>query len=491
VIGPYFSGETCEFRDLGLPVCPATGTTPLDKTTHPDQHDGIFLPDADGSGVTLMVGNDGGAYTQHADPGENFTNKRWGRGNQAGFHTLLPYDAEPAADGTIWFGLQDNGSGKVTPDGTQYMTFGGDGFWVAVDPNNSKYAWSEVTNASMRVTVDGGKTWRTAAPGVSSSQFANPFVMDPTNAKHLLTAGNEVAETTFGADTGKSNATEWKFVYDLGNLDANHPNQMSSVELQGASAYVGFCGPCNVWNNYDVGFHNGLATNVGGSQPAKSMTNQGWHKAKKIGLPNRFITAIAIDPDNPKTVYLTLGGYDNREWIPPGSYLDTNNNLGAGHVFVSHNAGDNFTDISGNLPDTEASEVELRGNQLLVGTDIGAFISSDLQGSDWAALGGGGLPAVPVSSLHTVPGASNLVIAGTFGRGVYCYQFPGPGAATCANRGANFRPPPTTQPPAARPPLATTGLPMGVALLATVLVGMGVTVAVIRRRRGSTMSAEV
>src|SRR6185436_4738098 len=108
----------------------------------------------------------------------------------------------------------------------------------------------------------GGRPRLDATTGVSSSQFANPFVMDPINAKHLLTAGNEVAETTFGTDTGKSSATDWKFVYDLGNLDADHPNQMSTVELQGAAAYVGFCGACNVWNNYGVGFHNRLATNA-------------------------------------------------------------------------------------------------------------------------------------------------------------------------------------------------------------------------------------
>jgi hypothetical protein len=109
-----------------------------------------------------------------------------------------------------------------------------------------------------------------------------------------------------------------------------------------------------VWNHYDTGFHNGLATNVGGNKPPKSMNSQGWHKAKKIGLPNRYIVAIAIDPADAKTVYVALGGYDNREWIPPGSYLDPNTNLGSGHIFVSHDAGDHFANISGNLPNTQA-----------------------------------------------------------------------------------------------------------------------------------------
>ena len=28
VIGPYFSGDTCQFLALGLPYCPTTGTGP-------------------------------------------------------------------------------------------------------------------------------------------------------------------------------------------------------------------------------------------------------------------------------------------------------------------------------------------------------------------------------------------------------------------------------------------------------------------------------
>ncbi|MDQ1696889.1 MAG: hypothetical protein QOJ03_2242, partial [Frankiaceae bacterium] len=169
VVGPYYSGNTCLMLSSGLPACPTTGTAAGDKTTHPDQHDAVWIPDGKG-GVSLVVGNDGGTYVQHVAAGGALSNKKWGRGSNDGFHTLLPYDVAVARDGTLWYGLQDNGHAKMTPSGKQYMTFGGDAFYAAVDPNNSNYAWEEYTNAAMSVTTDGGKTWKSAAPTVDGAQ---------------------------------------------------------------------------------------------------------------------------------------------------------------------------------------------------------------------------------------------------------------------------------------------------------------------------------
>ena len=51
---------------------------------------------------------------------------------------------------------------------------------------------------------------------------------------------------------------------------------------------------------------------------------------------------------------MTLGGY-GRRWIPPGSFGEDTSNVGVGHVFVSHDHGEHFTNISGNLPDIPAN----------------------------------------------------------------------------------------------------------------------------------------
>ncbi|TAL21869.1 MAG: hypothetical protein EPN99_06855 [Frankiales bacterium] len=416
VIGPYFADEACLALSLGLPVCPTTQTRAGVTTTHPDQQGGIWVPGDDG-GVTLVVGHDGGVNTQTAAAGEALSKEKWGRGSQNGFNTLLPYHVAPAKDGTVWYGLQDNGSGKIEPGGRQIMAYGGDGFYVAVDPDDSEIAYSEHTTADMRVTQDGGRTWTSIAPPVSLPSFGNPFVMDRTDPEHLMTAGPEVVQRTAGP------AGDWVEVFNI-DEEGQPARQMSSVELYDGNAYVGYCQFCDIVNkNGDDGqiFQSGLATNVGGEEEPEKGSSAGWHHAAAEGLPDRYITSIKADPTNPRTIYVTLSGYANRQWWPVGSFNDKNPNVGEGHVFKSTDAGETFTDISGSLPDVPARWVEYNRGQLLVGTDVGVFLSNNTSGQRWAALEG--LPNVPVTSLANVPGKPNEVVLSTFGRGVYTYTF--------------------------------------------------------------------
>jgi photosystem II stability/assembly factor-like uncharacterized protein len=451
VIGRYFGGTTCAFLNTGLPACPTNNPPQSSTTTHPDQHGSAFIPDGSG-GVTLVAGNDGGAYSQHSTAAQDFDNTRWGRGINSDLHTLQPYDAAMAKDGTVYAGLQDNGELKIQPDQKQYAIFGGDGFFTAVDPNNSDIAYEEYTGGAMSVTTDGGKNWMSMDPQLTSPQFSNPFIMDPQDAKHLIIAGRDVEETTAGPDTVKCVdptcsliQTQWKNVYDLGtqkhpgdanasSADDDPDNQMSAIDLGGDNAYIGYCGFCDVITQ-GTPFANGIATNVGGSAPPKRLTSAGWHIAAAHGLPTRYISSVRMDPANPRTVYVTLGGY-GRKWAPPGAVRDDTSKVGTGHVFKSTDAGENFTDITGDLPDVPANWVIVRGGQLVVGTDIGAFASSDANGTSWGVLGSG-LPNVPITHLALKPGDPNTLVAATYGRGVYLYHFAdAPPAAVTGGTGA-------------------------------------------------------
>lgn len=445
VVGKYFAGDSCQLLSAGLPVCP-TDREPTDDniTTHPDQQDAIWIEDPlVKGGVQLIVGNDGGAYRYRfdADPDSELDNAHWGLGDNDGFSTLLPYFASMAKDGTVWAGLQDNGNMRIDPQTRkQYETYGGDGFFTAVDPDDSDTAYEEYTYGAMSVTTDGGTSWKDIDPGLAASRFSNPFVMDPTDADHLLTAGREVVETLWGPDTeagqGDSGKT-WRTVYDLGTRSkpgdasatssASDPdNSMSAVDVHGDAAYVGFCGHCDTLNKMapdKTVFRNGLATNVGGSEPGEKGTAKGWHIAAAEGLPNRFITAVAIDPRDAENVFVTLGGY-TRRWLPPGAVGDANEQLGTGHVYRSTDGGETFTDVTGNLPDVPATWVELRGDQLLVGTDVGAF-ASQTKGAygtpKFAPFED--LPPVPVSSIQLKPGNPNTAVVAAYGRGVWTYDF--------------------------------------------------------------------
>ena len=452
VVGKYFGGDSCLLLSAGLPACP-TDRDPTDdgSTTHPDQQDGLWIADpAVAGGVQLVVGNDGGAYRYRFedDPDGELDNGHWGRGDQTGFDTLMPYFAAMANDGTVYAGLQDNGNLKI--DGKsrkQYETYGGDGFFSAVDPFDSKTAYEEYTNGAISVTVDGGTSWASIDPGLTASKFSNPFAMDPTNAKHLVTAGREVVETLLGPSTtsgmtdaadADASTTSWLKVFDLGtrsapgNPDASSSaadpdNSMSAIATRRNATYVGFCGFCDTLNKLSTTaslFRNGLATNVGGSGAPAAGTAAGWHVVKPEGLPNRYITSIAIDPKDQKTVYVTLGGY-TRRWLPPGAVGDANAQIGRGHLFVSHDAGRHFRDISGNLPDSPASWVTVRRHQLLVGTDVGAFASGarGTRQSDPRFARFAGLPAAPVSSIQLKPDNPNVAVLALFGRGVWTYTF--------------------------------------------------------------------
>jgi hypothetical protein len=221
---------------------------------------------------------------------------------------------------------------------------------------------------------------------------------------------------------------------------------VSAIDVQSSAVYVAFCGPCTQ-NVPGLAFGRGLATNVVGIVPPTPMSGIGWHIASARGLPNRYIMGLAIDPLNIRRVYVALGGYSVR-WMPPGTLKDLNTNAGSGHLFVSDDGGENFRDISGNLPDVPATTVVLRGKQVIVGTDVGVFAAAASGGTTYAVLGTG-LPVVPISTMQLAPGDCNTIMAATYGRGIYKFAFakPLPGRNPCDAGGAGGRPLESLVPP--------------------------------------------
>ena len=449
VIGPYASSGACIITLLADPCAGAQSVNPQGNTTHPDQHGALILPAK--KGVDLIAGNDGGNYVQHSDDG-SFKRNAWGAGSQGGFHTLLPYGVAMAKDRTVWAGLQDNGEMKIDPKtGVQTETYGGDGVFTLVNPDNSSEAVEEYPGASISVTKDGGHSWSDMSPYLDDADFVTPLVQDPDNYKHIVTGGRQIVETTAWLDTtgncykdpGKSDETpdclvtespdtDWQSVFDLGTQqnpgkydaeasDADPGNHVISLRARGAAVYAGFCGSCDPVKLHDK-FHSGIATNVGGSKPPKTKSPDGWHIASAKGLPQRIITGVEIDPKDAKTVYVTLGSSAARPFAPLGSLGEDATAAQGGYVYVSHDAGESFTDITGNLPKIQATWVRVKGNQIVVSDAIGMFISEDLKGGKWAPLGSG-FPSSPVYSFELEPGDANKIVVASFGRGVWEYDF--------------------------------------------------------------------
>ena len=301
----------------------------------------------------------------------------------------------------------------------------------------------------------------TAAGGTTSPSYQ-------TLAEANLPPGNYIIRVVNSNAVGTFDATA-TFTQRTGAIAA---------DLRDA-AYVAVCGACDALNVRP--FANAIATNVAGSKPPSLLTGDGWHFASANGLPQRYITSITLDQANPNTVYVTLAGY-SRRWLPPGA-VGEQPDLRSGHVFKSTDAGEHFTDISGNLPDGPAESLVLYKGGLIVGTDTGVYISADTTGAHYDVLGTG-LPNAPVFSVALKPKASaaepDEVYVATHGRGVYIYPVPNngrplPAAVLPATPASASAPLPNSS------PVAGGAVPGLLALLGVAGAGLGV--AARRRRR--------
>ena len=445
----------------GVDCSSVPGPAYAGKATHPDQHAVAFVPLQNGVS-RLYTGSDGGIFSQNSHPTDlgyvGYDNSSWHWLN-LGLATTQPYYAVEGSNGTIYAGLQDNGEVKIDPGSTRGdEVFGGDGFDTAVVPGNDLQVYEEYTYGDISVSTSGGRSWTDIssceASDSTTNQFATPFGLDPRNANHLVSVGRYVDESVNGVNTSSGTSEEgecvdaggsWKATYDLGPSKVNGKpgvtggganNVATALAMDGASMYVPFCGVCDPITQGSGNlsyFHNGIATNVKPGCTAKVGSSSCWHKAAAIGLPNRYVQGVAIDPRDHKTVYVALSGY-LRRWFP-------NPNKG-GSVYVSHDAGQHFTNITGNLPHTPANALVLRNGVVFVGTDLGVYETR--QGSTgWTRLGHS-LPNSSVLDLRLNPQGTQLVAA-LHGRGVWTYSF-----------GSKAEAPYRQRPPAPMPPIAGT-----------------------------------
>ncbi len=405
-IGPYWN--------FGMP-CSANGLDSCPKTTHPDQHAVAF------SNGTVFVGNDGGVWSRST---ANHQVAGWNDLN-ATLRTLQYYYAgagKVLGGDAIWGGLQDNGESIISPATPTAMVspFGGDGGDTLIDPNDGDRAVVEYVDLDMALTTNGGRSdgstvaWieispacgaftYTPSPCDPNPRFIAPFRADTASIDHWVAGGQFVWDNQskgWGTRCGASSC-DWKIVYDTG---AGHST--TAIAVNGATTYAAWCGPsgCNprTTSTTGAGFQRGIATNYGGT----------WHAIDASSLPNRYVTALTVDPASAAHVYAVFGGF-SRRWVP---------NAGTGHVFETINGGASWTDISGALPDAPGDDLVIAGGYLYLAMDIGVFRAASASPSSWSLLGTS-LPNSAVNDLSLAPNGSYL-IAATHGRGIWKISIP-------------------------------------------------------------------
>jgi hypothetical protein len=456
-------------------ACPSGTPIYGGLSTHPDQHAGV--PVKSGSTTRLWSGNDGGIFRQDAhstNDQSGFDNEHWVSG--ASYNTLLPYRAVMGDDGSVIAGLQDNGTVKYYPgERDPVIICGGDGTGVAIDPDNANVFYCQA-NGSLSVTTDGGRTTSDAGAPAASAFLPAAFVMDPTNAKHLVIGDTSVYETTKGqaskGDTapGAGNG-DWKDVFDNPSSKA-----MSAVDAYGAAVYEAFCAVCS--SSVKLGIaatDRGIATNVKPGCTPKSGAADCWHVASLKGMPARQIQALAIDPANNRNLYIATG-------IPSVVRVDFGG-LAAPRVLLSTDGGETVHDVSGNLPRGNTWDIKVAGKRVYVATDLGVF-TAPLGGKTWSRFGAG-LPLVRTFGLSISADRTRLVAA-TYGAGVWALPLAGGKAALPAPAAPSAATPSSGSGSTASGGghLAATGPSAGMATLSLLLLGAGL---VVRRRQRYTL----
>lgn len=412
--------------------------------THPDQHVGVVASTP--NGLRLYTGNDGGFFRQDAHLADGVPNS-FDHNTWTAMNTIVdtqPYHVARKTDGEIVFGLQDNGGGFFKPGGRAITTSGGDGV-LAIATSNPDVFYTSSQGAAFYVTKDHGHTITEMQPDLANANFTSPIVMDPTDENHLVAAATDVQETLLGPNTvtlfdpvatGTVVKTDWTTSFNAGNSPtvnngAAVPWNSQAIAVRGAAVYDAICGLCrNSLGNSKL-IRTTVATNVKAGCVAKKNNSACWHVAAGRGLPKVAIQELAIDPQHLSTIYVVL---NENSLVGLSQAIN-----GSARVMVSHDSGESFKDITGNLPHSNYRDVVIRDGQVIVGGDNGVF-TTKVGTAQWQRLAAG-LPQTRVYDLNLDPTGRYLTIA-TYGRGVWQLNFGKAASHSSAGPGMTGEPAP-------------------------------------------------
>lgn len=409
-------------------ACPSVIPAYGGGTTHPDQHSAAiaFTP----TGLRMYSGNDGGWWAQDAHQVTDSTGVGYSGFDNTSWRslglpaTVLPADVTRLQDGSFLLALQDNGMAHVRSTGSAYQVCGGDGVYVFPGANAQSYYCGIDGQRILATTDDMAHTIDvTPLSNYTGNTFLSPWTVDSADPNHLLAAAGNVNETTQGPNTNTYDPTDeallsssWQTVFTP-PAPPHAAWDSSAVYTSGPVSYVAFCSVCRpslASGSADdaTTVTPKIATNVQpGCSPAE-LSAACWHMAASSGLPHEQVSGIVVDPNNPRTIYVSL-----RQFTVIGA---DPNATGAQKVMVSHDGGETFTDLTGNLPKADAHRIVLRSGQLYVATDVGVF-TAPAGSTQWKRFGSG-LPQVTYRSMQLDPGGRYLTV-GAYGRGGWVYDF--------------------------------------------------------------------
>jgi photosystem II stability/assembly factor-like uncharacterized protein len=349
---------------------------------HADIHDLAFSP----LNGKLYNCNDGGLYST-SNGGTNWIDI------SSGLAIAQAYKIGQSASvkNLVINGYQDNGT-AIFSNGTWATEIGGDGMECIVDPANPQYMYGALYYGDIRRSDNGGQWFSTIAEdgfnGINESgAWVTPYVLAVNNANTMYVGYNNLWRST-NVKAANISSIVWTKISNLSNS---------------ADALVLEQSIPNPDIMYMVRSNNALfrTDNLSSAQPA-------WIDLSS-NLPNPTTpTDILTHPTNQSVVIMTQSN----------------------KVYMSFNKGQNWTNISANLPNVNMNCLAVdtvQGGSLFVGSDLGVYHRS-LTGTNWTAYSDGLPLSAEITELeiyyHPTDHTQSVVRAATYGRGLWSSDLP-------------------------------------------------------------------
>ncbi len=332
----------------------------------------------------MLSGNDGGAYIS------NNGGSSWTHFENLPITQFYNIEVDYQHPERLYGGTQDNNTIRtLTGSANDWNSIiGGDGFHVNVDPIDNNYVYAESQYGNLRRSTNGGTSFQNGTNGISGSDRVNwntPVILSPFSPEKMFYGSNKLYTST--------RAVSWTAISpDL--TDGLHPS--------GSLAFGTLTAIAASYNNLDVIYTGSDDGNV-------NVTFDGGTTWTDIsaGLPDQYITSIAMVPSDDMIAYVTVSGFKYLDYTP--------------RVFKTTDGGQNWTDISSNLPNIPVNDIITypAENILFVATDLNVWYSKD-DGANWTILGNN-LPLTVVMDLKFHEPTKTLY-AGTFGRAMHKFD---------------------------------------------------------------------
>lgn len=365
---------------------------------HPDHHVmKTIKTDTANKRFSIICGNDGGVGFS-SDNGNTFTQVSKGITSTQFYGVAKkPYRNEYIG------GTQDNGTWQsksyeeASMDNDYIFRLGGDGFeavWHSQDSN--RIMGSGYYNGIFR-SLDHGKTWYQTGLNIENDgPFITKLTLIPSRPETVFAVGKEGLWKT--TNFGFSN---WRMIKMAEGWNAPGLNVTNHHQVK-----------------YSIANDSIIWTGAASSRAFNwkiFVSEDGGNTFSSVSYPNPamdlFISGIETHPTEPSTSYLIYSGAK------------------LGKVFRTTDMGWTWEDITGfengastnGFPDVPCYSLVVfpdNSDRIWVGTEIGIMESLD-NGASWNILNSN-LPTIPVYKMFI---QDNQVVAGTYGGGIWTYQF--------------------------------------------------------------------